>query len=27
VNGLVRFLLEDCCGGDESACAGLGLTG
>lgn len=23
VNGLVRFLLRDCCGGDESACAGL----
>ncbi|EAQ04127.1 transcriptional regulator, ArsR family protein [Pseudooceanicola batsensis HTCC2597] len=23
VNGLVRFLLEDCCGGDEAACAGL----
>jgi len=23
VNGLVRFLLEDCCGGDETACAGL----
>ncbi|MCE8467703.1 ArsR family transcriptional regulator [Rhodovulum sulfidophilum] len=23
VNGLVRFLLEDCCGGDEDACAGL----
>ncbi|MBL3554279.1 ArsR/SmtB family transcription factor [Rhodovulum sulfidophilum] len=25
VNGLVRFLLEDCCGGDEDACAGLEL--
>ncbi|SIN76676.1 ArsR/SmtB family transcription factor [Vannielia litorea] len=25
VNGLVRFLLEDCCGGDEDACAGVGL--
>ncbi|PJE37918.1 transcriptional regulator [Pseudooceanicola lipolyticus] len=25
VNGLVRFLLDDCCGGDESACAGLVL--
>ena len=25
VNGLVRFLLEDCCGGDRNACAGLGL--
>ncbi len=25
VNGLVRFLLEDCCGGDESACAGIDL--
>jgi DNA-binding transcriptional ArsR family regulator len=25
VNELVRFLLEDCCGGDESACAGLAL--
>ena len=25
VNGLVRFLLQDCCGGDESACAGIGL--
>ena len=25
VNGLVRFLLKDCCGGDESACAGIGL--
>ena len=23
VNGLVRFLLEDCCDGDESACSGL----
>ncbi|WP_417248465.1 ArsR/SmtB family transcription factor [Celeribacter sp.] len=22
VNGLVRFLLQDCCGGDEAACAG-----
>ena len=27
VNGLVRFLLEDCCGGDEGACSGIGLTG
>jgi len=25
VNGLVRFLLEDCCGGDEDACAGIAL--
>ncbi|WP_010139815.1 ArsR/SmtB family transcription factor [Oceanicola sp. S124] len=25
VNGLVRFLLEDCCGGDEAACAGVAL--
>ena len=25
VNELVRYLLEDCCGGDESACAGLAL--
>ena len=25
VNALVRFLLKDCCGGDESACAGIGL--
>ena len=25
VNELVRFLLEDCCGGDESACAGFAL--
>ncbi|KUP94669.1 ArsR/SmtB family transcription factor [Tritonibacter horizontis] len=25
VNGLVRFLLKDCCGGDASACAGIGL--
>ncbi|MGI3169894.1 ArsR/SmtB family transcription factor [Pseudooceanicola sp. C21-150M6] len=25
VNGLVRFLLKDCCGGNESACAGIGL--
>ncbi|GGE98917.1 helix-turn-helix transcriptional regulator [Stappia taiwanensis] len=23
VNGLVRFLLQDCCGGDKSACAGV----
>lgn len=27
VNGLVRFLLQDCCGGDETACAGLALPG
>ena len=26
VNGLVRFLLEDCCGGDKNACAGLTLS-
>lgn len=25
VNGLVRFLLQDCCGGDSTACAGLNL--
>lgn len=25
VNGLVRFLLQDCCGGDVSACAGVEL--
>ena len=25
VNGLVRFLLEDCCGGDQNACAGIDL--
>ena len=25
VNGLVTFLLEDCCGGDAAACAGIGL--
>ena len=25
VNGLVRFLLTDCCGSDESACAGIDL--
>ena len=25
VNGLVHFLLKDCCGGDENACAGIGL--
>jgi DNA-binding transcriptional ArsR family regulator len=23
VGGLVRFLLQDCCGGDTAACAGL----
>ncbi|WP_428926539.1 ArsR/SmtB family transcription factor [Marinibacterium sp. SX1] len=23
VNGLVTFLLQDCCGGDATACAGL----
>jgi DNA-binding transcriptional ArsR family regulator len=23
INDLVRFLLQDCCGGDEAACAGL----
>ena len=23
VSGLVRFLVQDCCGGDETACAGL----
>ncbi|MFW8595021.1 ArsR/SmtB family transcription factor [Cribrihabitans neustonicus] len=26
VNGLVRFLLQDCCGGQAAACAGLGHT-
>ena len=25
VNGLVRFLLQDCCGGDENACADIDL--
>lgn len=25
VNGLVQFLLQDCCGGDNAACAGLVL--
>lgn len=25
VNGLVRFLLKDCCGGDQGACAGIAL--
>ncbi len=25
VNGLVRFLLQDCCGGDRAACAGIVL--
>lgn len=25
VNGLVRFLLKDCCGGDEGACEGIDL--
>ncbi|WP_424987108.1 ArsR/SmtB family transcription factor [Microbulbifer sp. S227A] len=25
VNGLVRFLLRDCCGGDDAACAGVSL--
>lgn len=23
VNGVVRFLLQDCCGGDAAACAGV----
>ena len=26
VNGLVRFLLDDCCGGDDGACAGGDVT-
>ncbi|MEG3660545.1 metalloregulator ArsR/SmtB family transcription factor [Celeribacter halophilus] len=26
VNGLVLFLLDDCCGGDATACAGLNLS-
>lgn len=25
MNGLVQFLLRDCCGGDPSACAGITL--
>ncbi|WP_418595748.1 ArsR/SmtB family transcription factor [Ponticoccus sp. (in: a-proteobacteria)] len=25
VNGLVRFLIEDCCGGDQGMCAGIEL--
>lgn len=27
VNGLVRFLLQDCCGGDAMACAGVSVQG
>lgn len=27
VNGLVRFLLQDCCGGDPAACYGIALPG
>ncbi|MFW8637427.1 ArsR/SmtB family transcription factor [Cribrihabitans pelagius] len=26
VNALVRFLLQDCCGGDAAACAGVDLS-
>lgn len=25
VNGLVRFLLRDCCGGEDAACAGIAM--
>lgn len=25
VNGLVRFLLQDCCGGNLTACSGIAL--
>ncbi|MFW2586903.1 ArsR/SmtB family transcription factor [Sagittula sp. SSi028] len=27
VNGLVNFLLQDCCGGDPTACQGVVLRG
>lgn len=27
VNSLVRFLLQDCCGGNPAACAGIDLAG